>query len=147
MEIREAEARDAEAVTRLLEGLGHPVDIGLVHQRILGFRDSDRDTVLVAVDDGEPVGVLAMTVGPRFAGEGSWARIIALAVDPGSQRAGVGRQLVDEAERRATRAGSVVVQVSSGKRSERQAAHRFYPSLGYHDADEHHVAYQKDLRP
>ena len=145
MEVRDAEGRDVAAVTRLLEDLGDGVDAELVRQRILHFRDSDREAVLVAVDNGDPIGVLAMSIGPRFAGEGWWARIIALAVDPRARRGGVGRLLVGEAERRARRAGCVVVQVSSGKRPEREAAHRFYPSLGFHDANEHHVAYQKNL--
>lgn len=146
MKVREAELGDAVDVARLLEGLGHPVDVELVRQRIVHFGDSDRETVLVAMStEGLLVGVLAMTLSPRFAGEGSFARIIALAVDPPAHRSGIGRTLVNEAEMRARQAGCVVMQVSSGRRPERRAAHEFYPVLGFHNANDHHVLYEKHL--
>jgi ribosomal protein S18 acetylase RimI-like enzyme len=45
------------------------------------------------------VGVLALSLTPRFAEPGMFSQITALAVDPSVQRDGVGRCLVTEAER------------------------------------------------
>jgi hypothetical protein len=37
------------------------------------------------------------------------------------------------------------MQVSSGRRPEREAAHAFYASHGYADQHDHHVSYEKIL--
>lgn len=147
VEIREADPSDAEAVSGLLAGLGYPDDVRAVRDRITSFAASANDHVLVADVDTQPVGVLALSLTPRFAESGMFSRITALAVAPSAQGQGVGRRLVAEAEQIAVGSGSTLMQVNSGRRSERDRAHEFYVSLGYRDQHVHHVLYDKALSP
>lgn len=147
IQIREATPLDAGAVSGLLAGLGYPDDPAAVRERIVSFTAAARDHVLVAEVDGQPVGVLALSLTPRFAEPGTFSRITALAVHAAAQRAGIGRRLVGEAERIAAASGSTLMQVNSGRRPERDGAHRFYVSLGYRDQHAHHILYDKGLTP
>lgn len=147
VEIREAVPEDAGAVSDLLAGLGYPDEVVAVRHRIAMFAASADDHVLVAELAAQPVGVLALSLTPRFAEDGMLSRITALAVAPSAQGAGVGRRLVAEAERIAATAGSTLMQVNSGRRPERDRAHEFYLSLGYRDQHVHHVLYDKPLPP
>jgi GNAT superfamily N-acetyltransferase len=145
--LRPAGPVDAEAVCGLLTVLGYPAEERVVRERIEAFAGSVRDHVLLAEADGRVVGVLALNLAPQFAESGMFSRITALAVDPSTHRAGIGRRLVVEAERIAVAAGSTVMQVNSGRRPERAAAHAFYTSLGYADQHGHHILYEKVLGP
>lgn len=147
VEIREADPSDAEAVSGLLAGLGYPDDVAAVRERIASFAASANDQVLVADVDAQLVGVLALSLTPRFAEHGMFSRITALAVAPPAQGDGIGRRLVAEAERIAVASGSTLMQVNCGRRPERDRAHAFYVSLGYRDQHVHHVLYDKPLTP
>jgi GNAT superfamily N-acetyltransferase len=143
--VRGADPTDAPDVCRLLDALGYPAEAAVVRERIASFDTSGRDHVLLAELDGQVVGVLALSLTPRFAEPGMFSRITALAVDPSVQRVGVGRRLVTEAERIAADNDSTLMQVNSGRRPERAAAHAFYQSLGYADQHDHHRLYEKTL--
>jgi GNAT superfamily N-acetyltransferase len=143
--VRGATPTDAPDVWRLLAALGSPVEVAAVRERIASFDTSARDHVVLAELKGQVAGVLALGLTPRFAEPGMFSRITALAVDPSVQRVGIGRRLVTEAERIAAANGSTLMQVNSGRRPERAAAHAFYVSLGYADQHDHHVLYEKVL--
>lgn len=144
--VRDASPADALEVCRLLSALGYPAEVAVVRERIASFSTSDRDHVLLAeLDDGQVVGVLVLSLTPRFAEPGMFSRITALAVDPSVQRVGVGRRLVTEAERIAADNASTLMQVNCGRRPERAAAHAFNVSLGYADQHDHHILYDKAL--
>jgi GNAT superfamily N-acetyltransferase len=142
--LRGARPTDAPEVCRLLAGLGYPAETPVVRERLDSF-DGARDHVLVAELGGRIVGVLALSLTPRFAEPGMFSRITALAVDASARRRGVGRRLIAEAERIAAANGSTLMQVNSGRRPERAAAHAFYVSLGYADQHVHHILYEKVL--
>lgn len=143
--VRGASPTDAPDVCRLLAALGYPAEVATVRERIASFASSHRDHVLLAERDGQLVGVLALSLTPRFVLPGMFSRITALAVAPSIQRIGVGRRLVYEAERIAADHDSTLMQVNSGRRPERAAAHAFYLSLGYTDQHDHHILYEKAL--
>jgi GNAT superfamily N-acetyltransferase len=143
--VRCADPTDAAEVCRLLAALGYPAEVEGVRERIASFDTSHRDHVLLAELDGQVVGLLTLSLTPRFAEPGMFSRITALAVDPSAQRDGVGRGLVTEAERIAAANESTLMQVNSGRRPERAAAHAFYVALGYADQHDHHVLYEKVL--
>jgi GNAT superfamily N-acetyltransferase len=143
--LRGASPTDAPVVCRLLAGLGYPAEVTAARERIASFDTSARDHVLLAELEGRVVGVLALSLTPRFAEPGMFSRITALAVDPSVRRVGVGRRLVAEAERIAAENESTLMQVNCGRRPERAAAHGFYVSLGYADQHAHHILYEKVL--
>ncbi|MGH3040856.1 MAG: GNAT family N-acetyltransferase [Gaiellaceae bacterium] len=130
MTIREAAPEDAPALARLLAELGYPDDRERVAARIGDFDGSGSSLILVADDDGEVVGLASATFLPLLHEDGRWCRLSALVVADRSRRRGVGRELVAELEERARAAGCRYLEVTSGERPGREAAHAFYEALG-----------------
>lgn len=144
LSVRTAEASDAERVVALLHELGYRVAVEHVAQRLAAFRGSQSDHVLLATADEQIAGLISVSITPLLV-EGAAARITALVVDERHRRKGVGRALITEAEGIAKAAKCGVIQVSSGNRTERTAAHKFYSRLGYTDAATHHTLYERPL--
>jgi ribosomal protein S18 acetylase RimI-like enzyme len=99
--LRSGEGPDASAVLALWRIAGaaptHTDDIASL-LRLLTF---DRDALVVAEEDGTIVGTVIS------AWDGWRGSIYRLAVDPSRRRMGVGRRLLDEAERRLHDRGAV----------------------------------------
>ena len=66
---------------------------------------------------------------PRFEHGDRFVRIVALVVDSGVRERGIGRLLMDEAERFGREAGAAFVEVTAGHH--RPDARHLYESLGY----------------
>lgn len=125
--IRAAEPRDAEAVARLLEELGYPVDAGTMQARLERLAIVG-DRVLVAEVDDEVVGVAHLQVTPTIEHDRPAAKIGALVVERSNRRRGVGRALVDAAEAEARARNCGVLFLTTADR--RDDAHAFYESVG-----------------
>lgn len=138
IEIRRAQPQDAPAIAELLSALGYPAAPEEVLERLKALDDAD--CVLIA--DG---GLIALHRMPRLAEGDKLARITALVVAPGSRRKGVGQALLRAAEEVARRWGCELVEVSSSRRPERDAAHRFYRAAAFEDAGALSVRYWKRL--
>ena len=65
--------------------------------------------------------------------DGGWCRLSALVVSEARRRTGGGRALVEAVEAFARERGCGLVEVTSGERPEREAAHHFYAALGYEE--------------
>src|SRR6266480_3535006 len=118
---------DAEVVAGLVTELGYPNQIEAIRRRIRPI--GEVDLLLVATDGSDkPVGfiqahrVCIIEVGFRV-------EILGLVVSSSGRRSGIGRRLIDEAERWAKHIGAEVVSVRSN--TKRTEAHVFYPALGY----------------
>lgn len=74
---------------------------------------------------------------------GPYLRITALAVAEHARGNGVGRRLVRAVESFGVDNGCRWVELTSGRRPDREAAHRFYPAMGYQDTG--HVRYRRPL--
>jgi proline iminopeptidase len=141
--IRRAVGSDAGSVALLLGALGLPTDSDVVAERLASSTPADH--VLVAVAGSTVVGLVSLSTLPLLAEGGRLARVTALVVDQEHRRSGVGQMLVQAAEALAVDCGCRLIQVSSGKRPERQPAHRLYERLGYADASTHHTLFEKKL--
>ena len=141
MRVRDAGPADAEAISRLLSELGYPAAPAEVGERLQSMTVDDR--VLVA-DDGR-TGLVALHRVPRLAEGDSLARITALVVTADGRRRGVASALIAAAEDVARAWGCSLVEISSGRRPEREEAHALYGSLGYRDSAEQSVRYWKVL--
>ena len=130
MRIREAVAADTPALASLLAELGYPDDPARVAERAEELKRDPASLLLVAEADGAVVGVASATAIPLLHEEGRWCRLSALVVAGERRRSGVGRALVQEVESRARDSGCRYLEVTSGERAERAAAHRFYEALG-----------------
>jgi GNAT superfamily N-acetyltransferase len=130
MRIREAGAGDAPALAALLGELGYPGEPERVAARVEEIEGDPGSLILVAEADGAIVGVASATAMPLLHEDGRWCRLSALVVAEGRRRSGAGRRLVEEVEARARDWGCRYLEVTSGERVEREAAHAFYEALG-----------------
>jgi GNAT superfamily N-acetyltransferase len=126
---RHSEARDATRIAELLCVLGYPSSADEVVQRLAAVREHRDFTSWIADADGIVVGFIGACVTPSFEKNGVFGRILALVVDPAAQGSGIGRLLVETAERWMSERGATDVFVNSG--NHRPAAHEFYRRMGY----------------
>jgi GNAT superfamily N-acetyltransferase len=134
--IREARPGDASAAAALLAELGYPAEARAVEERLRALTDAD--AVLLA--DG---GLIALHRIPRIAEGGAFARITALVVAPAARGRGLATALLAAAEDVARGWGCDLLEVSSGRRLERDPAHAFYAATGFADTRDRSTRYWK----
>jgi GNAT superfamily N-acetyltransferase len=119
---------DLPRVGDLSAELGYPADAPALSARFARLAADPGDALFVAERDGRVVGWIHAH--PRWLLESEpYAEIGGLVVDARAQRSGAGRALVEEVVRWATGQGLARVRVRSDVR--REAAHAFYPALGF----------------
>ena len=142
LRIRAAGESDAAELARLSGQLGYPADVALMRGRLARIGARTDNAVFVAESAaanaqaaieaaGRPpalLGWIHVAYGMRLE-SGESAEIVGLVVDAATRRGGVGRQLVEAAERWSRAAGLVRIVVRSN--AARPEAHAFYPALGY----------------
>lgn len=127
LEIRGAVPDDDAAVALLLAELGYPVSDEEARARIEGAVER----ILLAVEDGQAVGLLAIFARRPLSMADPIARITTMVVRSTHRSRGVGRRLMSAAHEWALAEGCEGVELTSGMRPERDEAHRFYEALGY----------------
>jgi GNAT superfamily N-acetyltransferase len=142
--VRAARAEDADQIARLSGELGYPVSAAVMRTRLSSVLASASDMVRVCEDaNGAVIGWLQAHAGDSLE-SGLRVEILGLVVAGVARRAGVGRALVEEAERWARgRSADTLVVRSNVRRAE---SHRFYPAVGFSLAKTQHV-YSKPLVP
>ena len=144
--MRLAQPGDAAPVAGLLAELGYPANRPEeVRRRLALWERETASLALVAERQGEVVGIIAVTAIPYLEREGRWGRIVALVVSSACRGQGIGRLLVDAAEKAAAELDCVTMEVTS--RRSRTESHPFYRSLGYEDWCDRSARYLKDLVP
>lgn len=93
--------------------------------------DCPTNTLLVAWQDGEPVGMLTLVVFPIPSGTRAWIEDVV--VDDQLRGHGIGAALTNEAIRVAHRKGARTIDLTS--RPSREAANRLYQRLGFRKRD------------
>jgi GNAT superfamily N-acetyltransferase len=141
--VREASSGDAAAVAGLLTQLGYPSTAEEARGRLAAWDGEGPRRVLVAEHGGAVAGLVAVAAVPYLERGGSWARIVALAVDAGHRRRGIGRQLIAAAEAAAAGWGCVTIEATSSRR--RAESHPFYRRLGYGEECERSALYRRSL--
>ena len=128
IQLRPAEASDAEAIAALFTDEGYPAGPSDIVERMNRFA-SPHSRVVIAEHDGSLLGFIAVHALPRFEHDDRILRVLALVVDAGARERGVGHRLMTEAERIAGELGSAFVEVTAGH--DRPEARRLYESMGY----------------
>ena len=88
-----------------------------------------RAEVLVAEDAGALVGAATYFFVPQVHKDQPWCRVTTLVVDEGHRGHGIGRMLLEAAERAAQEASCSRIEATSALH--REGAHRFYEGIGY----------------
>jgi len=125
--IREARPEDAARMVALIGELDFTVDETGVRERLKRLAEAG-EPVLLAEDAGEVVGLLDWHVMTTIHRPRPVGRIVALVVADGWRGRGVGRALVEEAERRMRERGCEKMEVTSNVSL--SDAHHFYEGLG-----------------
>jgi GNAT superfamily N-acetyltransferase len=129
MTLRTAGPDDANEIARLATQLGYPSSAERIRARIERVEAEGLGRILAAVDErGTVCGWTHVFVAHRIESD-AFAEIGGLVVDEGSRNRGIGRLLLEEAEKWATAQGVAVLRVRSNMI--RRDAHRFYERAGY----------------
>ena len=126
--LRDAKPADSKILTRLIKFLGHEIDEKSVRKNIAKLAKTG-EAPLVATLDKKVVGLCGIHRMVTVHRPAPVGRINILVVAEEAQDQGIGRMLVEEAERRLGKAGCKIVEVTSNDR--RTAAHSFYRHMGY----------------
>ncbi|HEY8845491.1 MAG TPA: GNAT family N-acetyltransferase [Candidatus Limnocylindrales bacterium] len=126
--LRTASEADAERIAGLFTDEGYPSGPSDIVERLERF-GSEHSRVIVADNGGEVLGFVAVHALPRFEHSDRILRIMALVVDAGVRERGVGRLLMEEAERLGREVGAAFAEVTAGHH--RPDARRLYEELGY----------------
>lgn len=126
--LRPAKPGDAKQVAALIDYLGHPITEGAVRKNLATLAKRG-ETPMVATLGKDVVGLIGIHVMVTVHRDAPVGRIPILVVAKDAQGHGIGRMLVEEAERLLKKAGCELVEVTSNDR--RADAHAFYRHLGY----------------
>jgi GNAT superfamily N-acetyltransferase len=126
--LRRAEPGDADRIATLFTDEGYPAGPSDIVER-LGRFSSAESQVIVADHGGEVLGFIALHAVPRFEHSDRILRVMALVVDAGVRERGIGRLLMEEAERVGRELGAAWSEVTAGHH--RPDARRLYEELGY----------------
>ncbi|WLI45472.1 GNAT family N-acetyltransferase [Pseudomonas beijingensis] len=129
MKVRKALLTDAESVSKLLNQLGYQASPKLVRDKLEALELSARDTVLLAQEGKNIIGVISLHVLELFHQPGRLGRITSLVIDDDFRGQGVGAMLVSAADAFFLEQLCVRAEVTSS--DHRIQAHTFYQQQGY----------------
>ena len=130
--IRAAGAEDQLVVQELLRQLGYVFTADEVQARLNLLAVSDADPILLATQDDEVVGLIALHFATMLQQREPVAQITALVVRDGVRGAGIGKALVDAGGNLARQSGCGRLELRTAPA--RIEAHAFYRKLGFEDS-------------
>jgi GNAT superfamily N-acetyltransferase len=126
--VREAEASDVPRLVELIVALGHLIEEADV-SRNLDTLAKNGLLPLVATDGDEVIGMCGISAMVTVHRPAPVGRVSVMIVDEAHRGRGIGALLMAEAERRLSKRGCKIIEVTSNMR--RGRAHHFYEQLGY----------------
>jgi GNAT superfamily N-acetyltransferase len=129
IEVREASGEDADALARLCTQLGYPAESKDMPVRLKKLAADSNARALVAVDAGGVIGLATVHLRDTMNHSTPIAQLTLLVVDERVRSHGVGRALVEHAERWARERGARRLVVTTAL--DRTGAHAFYERIGY----------------
>lgn len=142
MNIREATINDVPELVSLMDQLGYPTSNDTFSIRFNAITANPNYHTLVAELDRKVVGMAGLCSNLFYEYDGSYVRIVAFVVDTNHRRKGIGKKLIQEAERWAKKQGAIAIGLNSGIREERKQAHQFYLNMGFKDKS---IGFSKSL--
>ena len=129
MNIRSASYKDIDQLLNLLSELGYSSDKDTIAESLTRYKSSDGYEVLVAEHGGKVLGCISFHVMKLFHTAGNAGRITSLVISSESRGKGLGRALVNAADRYFKSMDCVKAEVTST--DHRKDAHKFYQSEGF----------------
>ncbi|AJI95135.1 GNAT family N-acetyltransferase [Yersinia ruckeri] len=137
MKIRQARLSDEMAISQLLVALDYPGTGTFLQQRLQQLIEHPDSRLLVATLGSEVCGFISLHFIPQIALVGEFCRISYLCVSEKVRGEGIGKQLLDEAEKIACERGCDRMELHSHSR--RIKAHSFYAREGYEESPKYFV--------
>ncbi|WP_017185018.1 GNAT family N-acetyltransferase [Alkalibacillus haloalkaliphilus] len=129
--IRDAKREDIESLAHLMGELGYPTTAEEMNHRMMKINSSDDYRTLVYEHNGKVIGMTGLIRGFHYENNDNYIRIVALVVDRRERGSGIGKALLNAAERWAKEQKASKLVLNSGNRGDREDAHHFYTSQGY----------------
>lgn len=126
--IRRATLTDGAAIVRLnthFNGSSMPADELAAQME----RCAAVETLYLAEVAGEAIGYVCLRIVPTICSAQLWAEVTELFVEPAYQKQGIGKALIEQAEREAIARGAVELFLMTGFKNTN--AHHFYHRVGY----------------
>jgi len=111
--------------------LGYQTSVDEMQERFAGIAAHPDYKTIVAVLNNEVVGMAGLVRGIYYEKNGAYLRVVALVVKSSRRDQGIGKLLLDAAEKWAIGQGLNTVLINCGTREERKASHAFYEKMGY----------------
>ena len=127
--IRLAQIDDAAALAQLITELGYPTKTGEMELRLESILSDPQYRTFVAASEGKVCGMIGTCSFYSHEHNDRGGRILALVVSSSDQGRGVGRKLLQAAERDFD--GRNITRIALNTRFQREATHRFYENLRY----------------
>lgn len=141
--IRQAKKSDAADLAELMTELGYVTTEDEMRQRLSHLLSVDSYHTAVFEGNHAISGMIGMSHSFAYHSNDTHLRIIAFVVKEEARGRGVGRLLMNEAERWAECKGATTLILNSGNRKERQDAHDIYRHFGF---DGKSTGFYKNLR-
>ncbi len=129
--IREFQNDDIVSLTELTNQLGYETSIEQMTVRMERILSLDTYWTFVAVVNGQVAGYIGLNKNYFWEQDGCFIRIQVLVISKEYRRMGIGEKLIDAAERKAKEVDAKLIILNSGNKPEREAAHQFYPQMGF----------------
>lgn len=129
--IRPYESSDHTALATLTTELGYPTSPDQMFHRMHTMSRQESYRTFVAIQGQKVIGYAGVSKQSYWEKDGCFLRIQALVVSHEYRRSGVGKLLVEAAEKHAKSTGANAVLLNCGNREEREGAHHFYKRMGF----------------
>ena len=131
LKMRKAEAKDITTLCELMSDLGgHAITLGQMQDRLNMVEKSKIDSLFVCEENGTIVGLLGFRIRENLEESSRFGEISAIDVNHNKRRTGVGRFIMEYAEKLAKEHNCKGVWLVSGFGREKEA-HEFYKNLGF----------------
>jgi GNAT superfamily N-acetyltransferase len=129
--IRELSENDLDQLPPLMDTLGYKTSKRVLTKRLNTLKSKEGYNTYVATYKEQIVAFMGLVNVYMWENDGFFIKIQALVVKEGFQRQGIGRLMIDYAKNIGKAEGAAYLLLNSGNRPGREAAHQFYPKMGF----------------
>jgi N-acetylglutamate synthase-like GNAT family acetyltransferase len=148
LQIRRVTLCDVPEIAPLIAQMGYPISEEELTARVALYQLGQNNIAWVALNEESIVGCVALHIYDLFHCAERYSRIVSLVVKDTYRRAGIGKKLIEHAEKYAINHNCSTLELSSSLKRLKTGTHAFYDALGYKNEGETESRYlRKFLRP